>query len=252
MRGITEALPLNGRRTGLAERSTTSGCGVGGTIGVREQDGDGNPIPAVSWLTSLARFATLYPAPRSRDRVAMPLRSAQKMKKALMITVVVILAVVGGILPFINGMMIWDGSVFVPIAVSVFDDDRRPVVGASVSLILPRDTEYYGGISEDEYREILLSDQRIFETDELGTGSLGGRFPAGGRYGTFKKRGRYTLDGDILIVHPDFQEFRVSLRNLLQASEFSIDESELELVAFLEPTKAEHNAAGKGLQPSLR
>jgi hypothetical protein len=171
------------------------------------------------------------------------------MKKALVISVVVLLAAVGGILPFMNGVIIWDGSVFVPIAISVFDDDRRPVVGASVSLILPRDTDYYGGISEDEYREILLSDKRIFETDELGTGSLRGRFPAGGRYGTFKKRGSYTLVGDILIAHPDFQELRVSLRNLLQASGFSIDESELELVAFLNPTKAEHDVGLKGLQP---
>jgi predicted acylesterase/phospholipase RssA len=171
------------------------------------------------------------------------------MKKALMITVVVFLAAVGGILPFMNGMMIWDGSVFVPIAVSVFDEHRRPVVGASVSLILPRDTDHYKGISEDEYRGLLLSDKRIFETDELGTGSLGGRFPAGGRYGTFKKRGRYTIVGDVLIVHPDFQEFRVSLRNLLQASDFSIDESELELAAFLEPAKAEQDVGLKGLQP---
>lgn len=166
-----------------------------------------------------------------------------------MITVVAILAAVGGILPFMNGMVIWDGSVFVPVAVSVFDDDRRPVVGASVSLILPRDTDHYKGISDDDYRRLLLSDKRIFETNELGTGSLGGRFPAGGRYGTFKKRGRYRLVGDILIVHPDFQEFRVSLRNLLQASEFSIDVSELELVAFLEPTKAEQDVGLKGLQP---
>ena len=171
------------------------------------------------------------------------------MKKALIISAVALLAAVIGILPFMNGRIIWDGSVFVPIGVSVFDDDHRPVVGASVSLILPRDKDYYGHISHDEYREMLLSDKRIFETNDLGTGSLGGRFPAGGRYGVIKKRGRYGLVGDIVIVHPQFQEFRVSLRNLLQASEFSIDETGLELIAFLTPNTAEQNAAG---QPATR
>lgn len=156
------------------------------------------------------------------------------MKRVLIIAPVVILAIVLGASVFLNGTLIWDGSVYVPISITVFDDERRPIEGASVSLILPRDRSYHGKISDDEYRSLLLSDRRLFETDNLGTGIVGGRFPAGGSSGMFTKRGKFSVVGDIAISHPKFQEFRISLRNLLQAYEFSIDRKKLELVLFLE------------------
>ena len=156
------------------------------------------------------------------------------MKRVLIVAFVASLAVVLGASVFLNGTLIWDGSVYVPISVSVFDDERRPIEGASVSLILPRDESYQGKINAADYRDLLLRERRLFETDSLGTGIVGGRFPAGGSSGMFKKRGKFSVVGDIAISHPKFQEFRVSLRNLLQAYEFPIERKKLELVLFLE------------------
>lgn len=167
------------------------------------------------------------------------------MKKALLIAVVAIPISAIAILLFLNGTLIWDGAASVPIKVSVFDDDRRPVAGAVVSLILPKDMDYLGKITDDEFHELLLSFRRIVKTDELGTGTIRGQFPAGGTAGIFKRRGLFTVVGDIVISHPEFQDFRVSLRNLVQAYEFSIDQKELDVVAFLDTRKAEQDAAGK-------
>ncbi len=161
------------------------------------------------------------------------------MKKALILVVIGILGIAVLLFSLMNGTLIWDGSVYVPNSVTVFDSERRPVKDASVALIVPQDQYYREYVDHEAFNQLLKGSHRFFESSNLGPGTLGGRFPAGGLSGLFRKKGRFTVEGDIIIRHPEFEVFQVSLRNLLHAYEISVDQTELELIAFLETAKAE-------------
>lgn len=130
-------------------------------------------------------------------------------------------------------MLIWDGGVTREIKVDVLDDDGEAVSGASVILVLPKDKGIEELLTEDEFVSTLKTGERYFVSDQQGRGTLRGTFRAGGTKSLARKSGNFIVEGELRVTHPDFPNFNLELRNLLQKRKFSIKESALACSVFL-------------------